>query len=263
MTRHPHRGFTLIELLVAMAIGSIVLLTAASMLGRGGTEYERVGGNVGSAREARAVITQLIEDLRTARFHPDMVFEKSTADWPLDRLGLLTLQPADAQSTAGRIGDLCAVHYYLKDLTINGKTVRCLMRGFRESSDTFDAIARDNTASLFSPAERDEPIAFGVLAFEARPKTRGEDPGTWTAWKPGATPTATTAPEAVELRMVIARRQLAAKLTSPSAWDGGGTTSPLLGTYDNATNNRQVEVVTTLTRFGGGQANKKGSDLAW
>lgn len=251
MIRHLHRGFTLIELMVAMSIGAIVLLVAATMLGRGGTEYERVGGNIGSEREARALVTQLIEDLRAARFHPDSVFERSRAAWPLDRLGLLTLQPADAQSEAGRIGDLCAVHYYVKDLSINGKAVRCLMRGFRDSGETFDTIARGNTASLFTPDERDEPIVFGIVAFEARPKTRDPQSGAWIDWQPGAT---ATAPEALELRMAVARRELAGKLTDSGAWDGGGPTARILGNWDNASNNRQLEVISTLARFGSGQA---------
>lgn len=245
--RHPARGFTLIELMVAMAIGTIVLLAAVAFLGRGGDEYQRIGGNVGAEREARALLTQLTEDLRAASFHPDCVFENSAAAWPLDRLGILSLQPADAQSTAGQLADLCAVQYYLKDLTIGGKTVRCLMRGFRESKDTFAALRSGETASLFTPTARDEPLAFGVLSFEARPQSRDES-GEWIAW----TRNETQGPEAVLVRLVLARREMVAKLTNPGAWDGGGDTSRLLGTSANAANNRNLEVVTARLLFAGG-----------
>lgn len=241
--RRPPRGFTLIELMVAMTIGMIVLLTAIAMLGRGGDEYERIGGNVGSAREARAVLTQLSEDLRATN---DALFEKNTAVWPATRLGLFTLQAPEAQSAAGRLGDLCVVQYYLKDLTIGGKTVRCLMRGFRESKETFAALRSGQTASLLVPGERDEPLAFGVLSFEARPKVRGPDGG-WVDCEPEAA----RAPEAVEVRLILVRRELAAKLASPGAWDGGGATARLLGTAADAAGNRNLEVVTAVIRCGG------------
>ena len=127
------RGFTLIELMFSMAIGSIILILAVTMLSSSGDGYERVGGSVASEREARALMTQLAADLSTAKFHENTLMEKSSAMWPADRIGFLSLQPAAAQTDAGRIGDLCAVNYYIKDLTIGGKTVRCLMRGFRES----------------------------------------------------------------------------------------------------------------------------------
>ena len=135
---HPsNRGFSLVELMFSMAIGSIILIMAASMLGSSGDNYERVGGGVATEREARALITQLTADLETGVFNKDGLIVKSTATWPVDSLGFLSLQPPQAQSDAGRIGDLCAVIYYTRDLTMGGKTVRCLMRGFRESKDTF------------------------------------------------------------------------------------------------------------------------------
>lgn len=245
--RRSPRGFTLAELMVAMAIGTVVLVTAVAMLGRSGDEYSRIGGNIGSEREARAVVNQLTEDLHTARFHAAGIFEKSNAAWPVDRLGMLVLQPADAQSAAGQIGDLCAVHYYTGDLTINGRTVRCLMRGVRESRDTFAALGRGEAATLFRPGERDEPLAFGVLAFEARPKSRDEA-GAWIDW----TPNPTVAPEAVAVRIVLARRETAAKLTSAGAWSGGGA-SKLLGTNATAAENRNLEVYTSIIRFAGGK----------
>ena len=52
-TSRNARGFTLIELMFSMAIGTIVLLLAATMLRTSGDGYERVGGNV--ARNVRRV----------------------------------------------------------------------------------------------------------------------------------------------------------------------------------------------------------------
>jgi prepilin-type N-terminal cleavage/methylation domain-containing protein len=240
------RGFSLIELMSSMAIGSLILLAAAALLGTSGDGYERVGGGVATEREARAVITQLSSDLSTAKYTEDGVIEKSAEAWPADRLGFLSLQPAQAQSDAGRIGDLCAVNYYIKDLTINGKTVRCLMRGFRESADTFKALANGTTSTLFTEqANIDEPVAFGVVSFEARPKQRNKA-GQWVDWvkKDGGVP------GALDVRLVIARRDLAAKLKLPGDWNGAGNAGRLLGNPAEADRNENLEVFATLIRFG-------------
>jgi prepilin-type N-terminal cleavage/methylation domain-containing protein len=239
-------GFSLIELMFSMTIGSVLLILAATMLGSSGDSYERVGGNVASEREARAVITQLASDFSTARFHKDTVFEKSTASWPLDRIGFLSLQPAIAQSDAGRIGDLCAVHYYVKDLTIAGKTVRCLMRGFRESSTTFEALRKDSLAPLFAETPAiDEPIAFGVISFEARPKSR-DATGKWTDWVENDV----SPPVAMEIKLVIARRDLAAKLALPADWDGSGSSQPFIGKPAEPERSKSLEIFATTLRFG-------------
>ena len=240
------RGFTLIELMFSMAIGSVTLLLAAAMLGSSGEGYGRVGGSVASEREARALISQLAADLSTGRFHKDGVIEKSAAPWPADRLGFLSLQPARAQTDAGRIGDLCAVNYYVKDLTIGGKTVRCLMRGFRESGDTFKALRDDAAAPLFAGnASLDEPVAFGVVSFEARP-TSLDASGKWTGWVENDT----TGPAAFEVKLVLARRDLAGKLKLSGDWDGGGRAGNLLGKAAMADRNRNLEVYATTLRFG-------------
>ena len=248
MTRtslHPP-GFSLMELMCSMVIGAIILLAATAMLGSSGDGYERISGGMAAEREARALIAQLSADLSTGRYHKDGVFDKSSAVWPVDRLGFLTLQPARAQSDAGRIGDLCAVNYYIKDLTINGKTVRCLMRGFRESAITFKALSNNHVSALFTqPNPADEPVAFGVVSFEARPKTR-DAAGRWIDWAPDDD----AGPEALEVSLVLARHSLAGKLTLPDDWDGAGTRGRLLGTPSEAFRNANLEVYATLMRFG-------------
>jgi len=241
-----HRGFSLIELMASMTIGSIILLAAVALLGSSGDGYERVGGGVATEREARALITQLASDLSTAIFRKDAVFKKSTTAWPADRLGFLSLQPAGAQSDSGRIGDLCAVHYYVKDLTINGKSVRCLMRGFRESKDTFKALQDGSVSPLFAQRKDiDEPVAFGIVSFEARPQARDKS-GLWTAWLENDE----TGPEALDVRLVIVRRGLAARLKLPADWDGAGTAGNMLGKPAEAARNKDLETYGTLIRFG-------------
>ena len=245
-THRQARGFSLIELMFSMAIGSVILILAATMLRSSGDGYERVGGSVASEREARALMTQLASDLSTASFHKDGVIEKSASSWPVDRLGFLSLQPAQAQTEAGRIGDLCAVSYYVKDLTIGGKTVRCLMRGFRESAETFKGMRDAALAPLFTgDADLDEPVAFGVVSFEARPKFRNGTGG-WIDWVKNDK----TGPEALEVKLVLARRELAGKLKLPSAWDGASGAGTLLGQTAKADRNPSLEVYATTLRFG-------------
>jgi len=202
------RGFTLIELLVSMAVGMIILIAAAALLGQTGTGYERVGGGVGAEREARALLTQLAADLSTSVAAADyQLFEADDSGWRTDRIGFLSLQPADAQSQDGRIGDLCAVNYYIKDLQIAGRTVRCLMRGFRESAETFELAREVDLDPLFAAGERDEPVAFNVVSFVAQPVVR-RDGGGWENWSENSP----TRPTGLDVRLVIARRDLAGKL---------------------------------------------------
>lgn len=229
-------GFSLVELMFSMAIGSMILILAASVLGSSGDGYERIGGGVASEREARALITRLASDLSSGRFHKDGVIVKSSAAWPVDRLGFLSLQPAHAQTDPSRIGDLCAVSYYVEDLNIGGKTVRCLMRGFRESGETFSALRGGSIAPLFAAsAGLDEPVAFGVISFEARPKSRDAD-GKWVDWIKDDS----TGPELIDVRLVLARRELSGKLKSPGDWDAVGMPG----------RHKDLEVYATTLRFG-------------
>lgn len=243
--RQQRHGFTLIEMLVAATLGIAVLLLALGLLGQARDDSSRIGGGVGAGREARAVLSQLAADLSGARFHKDGVFEAGHAPRPCDRLGFLSLQAADAQSPDGHVGDLCAIHYYLKDLVIGGQTVRCLMRGVRESNDTFNALREDRIPNLFTGTSRDEPIGFGIVAFEARPQVR-DNSGQWQAWDPAmARP-----PECLAVRLIVVRPELAARLKDSAAWDGAVSATTLLGKPSQAATNRHLETVTTTIRFG-------------
>ncbi len=240
------RGFSLIELLFSMIIGSMILILAATMLSSSGDGYERIGGTVSVEREARMLITQLAADFASGSFNKEELITKSAATWPVDSLGFLSLQPAQAQSDAGRIGDLCAVNYYIKDLTLSGKTVRCLMRGFRESTDTFKAVKDDKVPSLFTAAAAlDEPVAFGVLSFEARPKSRDAS-GNWTDWVKNNT----IGPEVFEVKLILVRRSLVGKLTQSADWDGAGSSGNFLGQPSKADTNKNLQIYKATLRFG-------------
>ena len=247
MTRPPrHRGgFTLLELLVTMSIGAVLLLVAATMLGRAGDSYSQGSGSVAAEREARAVLTQMGDDFAKAVWHQDTIFEAGGEGWKRARTGFLSLQPEDAQSEDGRSGDLCAVHYYVKDIQAGPTTVRCLMRGFRESGEVFPALRAGSLTPMFAEEDTDEPVAFGVLAFEATPLTRELGTGNLIDWTQTGNPV-TTGPDFLRLRLVVARRELLGKLATSSDWDS----SPLRGDPLKASENRNLEVYEVLQRFG-------------
>ena len=228
-------GFTLVEMMVSMAVASVVLLTAAYLLGGMGDSYDRVGGSVAAEREARAAISQLRLDMESAIHHPDAPFSDAGGG-----VAFLSLQPAAAQSDVGRIGDVCAVHYRLADIRIGNREQRVLMRGFRQSEETFGALGGGSTASLFEPRDQlDEPIAFGVIAFRATPVVRNQGGG-WQAW----TAASSNAPDAVEVRLVLARRETLGRLRTAADWDAEAARA------DSAENDQNLEVFETRIRFG-------------
>ena len=251
MIRPPrHRGgFTLLELLVTMSIGAVLLLVAATMLGRAGASYSQGSGSVAAEREARAVLTQMGDDFAKAVWHQDTIFEAGGEGWKRARTGFLSLQPEDAQSEDGRSGDLCAVHYYVKDIQAGPTTVRCLMRGFRESGEVFPALRAGSLTPMFAEEDTDEPVAFGVLAFEATPLTREAGTGALVPWSKsngaGGDPFLES-PDFLRLRLVVARRELLGKLATTTDWDS----NPLRGDPLKASENRNLEVYEVLQRFG-------------
>lgn len=241
-------GFSLVELSCSIAVGSIVLLLAASMLGSSGDGYLKISNDIANSREVRAIVSQLISDLATAKYHPTQIIENPPSSWPSHRLGFFSLQAPQMQSDQGRIGDLCAVNYYLANLELEGKTVRCLMRGMRESADTYAALKTESARTLFEKnPTRDEPIGFGVVSFEVQPKIKSSS-GEWVDWESSATDA--SAPGALALRLAIASQTLSAKLKSSDDWDGNGANSKFLGKPGEAPSHPHLDVHEILIRFG-------------
>jgi hypothetical protein len=133
----------------------------------------------------------------------------------------------------------------VKDIQVGPSTVRCLMRGFRESGEVFPALRAGSLTPMFAEEDTDEPVAFGVLAFEATPLTRELGTGNLIDWTQTGNPV-TTGPDFLRLRLVVARRELLGKLATSSDWDS----SPLRGDPLKASENRNLEVYEVLQRFG-------------
>lgn len=237
------RGFSLVEVMVSMAVGMGVLLLAVAAMRSAGDGYGRTTGGVGAEREARAALSLLVEDLSKAVDGEDTwLVEKGSEAWRKDRLGFLCLQPAGAQGDDERIGDLCAVLYYVKDLEMGGDTVRCLMRGFRGSSETFGAMREGTIDRLFNADPGDEPISFGVLAFEATALERDAG-GRWRETE--ALDSLRGGGFAIRARLVVARRELVGKLKTAGDWEG----SPLLGIAGEAVRSKDLEVYEIIHPF--------------
>jgi hypothetical protein len=188
----------------------------------------------------------LTSDFSTACYHKDMQFTASTILWPTDQIGFLSLKSACSQTDTVHIGDLCSVNYYVKDLIINGKMVRCLMKGFSASHDTFDALKTKNPSSLFKEnLSLDEPIAFGVLSFEARLRVK-DDSGKWIEWEKNDM----LDPQRVEIKLVIVRREMMGRLIQSQDWDGTSNVGIALGKATESGRNKNLEVYQAMLPFG-------------
>lgn len=212
MRRTILTGFTLLEVLVATTLSAVLVGIALVVLHTGTTGYQDVTRRDAMAGEFRVAIGALRGDFANAsRAHDPMVGGSSEPGAAL--LGLMTLKPLEVQSEEQAVGDLCAVRYYLKNISIGDGGVRCLMRGVSESSDVFAALREDRVADLWQPRDDDEPVAFGVLSVEFHLLQRG-DAGAWEPWNDEHH----TAPSAVEIVIVLARREFAMRLDTPEKW---------------------------------------------
>lgn len=201
-------GFTLVEMMFSLTLGTLILITAAGLLGSAGAGYGHTSGDMATRREDRVLFDRLGTDLASAVAVRDMVLESGASG----RIAFVTLLPASAQSDDGRGGDACAVSYRLVDLESGGRVRRCLMRGVRESGETFAALRAGETGELFSGEYAiEEPLAFDVAGFEARP----ESSGTTVVGKDSSG----QAPDVIEITLVLARPELARRMKSTADWD--------------------------------------------
>lgn len=243
MRPRKHSGFTLIELLVCMAIAAMILLACVSVLGNAGESYEQVGGRLRMDREAREVMRQLMEDLASAIDVPVGLHQESADVWPADRIGFYTLQPESLQAAEGYVGDLCAVRYQVRDIELGGRMTRCLMRTVHDSAETFKALREGQEPSLWlEGGSGEEPLAFGVLAFQVRRMRRGTA-GAWQAWKEGDP----KRPEALDLCLVIANRRLCGRLSKAGDW----VDSRILGEYAAVDRHPDMKVYRSILTIGG------------
>ncbi len=165
--------------------------------------------------EARAIMQQLAIDLSGAEYHRACPLKLSLIDKENTRFGFLCLKPSSAQLVNEDMGDLCAVAYSIKDLSINGKSARCLMRGIRSSQVTFEALRQNQVDRLFiKGAMMDEPIGYNIISFVVRPMVCQAD-GKRSDWDKDQN----EPPNTIEIQLTVADQQLSKQLKSPEEWD--------------------------------------------
>jgi len=230
-------AFSLLELLLAMTAGMMVLLIAATALGDAGEKCGRVKAGVGVRREFRLGLEEWNRDFASAVSGMPVRSYLRQDHEAGDRIGFFLLRPSSGQSEAGALGDLCAVVYYLKDFEWHGQVTRCLTRGLRESAEVYEAMKDDGEDALFQPRETDEPVMFGVVIFEARPKIRKA--GEWEEWEVKES----KKPQAIEWRIEVARRELEQRLETSEQWNA-------LTGERKAREVKQIEVQSGIITFG-------------
>jgi len=230
-------AFSLLELLLAMMAGLMVLLVAATALGDAGEKCGRLKAGAGARREFRLGLEEWRRDFASAVSGMPVHSYLRKNDEAGDRLGFLLLRPSSGQSEAGALGDVCAVIYYLKDFEWHGQVTRCLTRGLRESAEVYAAMKQGGEEALFEPRETDEPVMFGVVTFQARPKIR--EAGEWKDWNDKEA----KKPQAVEWRIEVARRELEQRLETSAQWD-------LLASERKPRDAMQIEVQSGIHAFG-------------
>lgn len=207
MNAHRAHGFTLLELLVAAAVSLLIVGAAFAVMNMGRASYQRTTRRETTTAEWRLAVGMLRCDCERTLPRRPMVVAPSS-------LGLLVLTPMATQSRAQAIGDVCAVRYHVRDVVLAGRTVRCLMRGVSESAEVFGALRANTVEALWRADERDEVLAMGVLAFQLKPLQGGASGG-WKPWDRGTS----AVPDAMEVNLILARPELAARLDTREEWD--------------------------------------------
>lgn len=208
------RGFTLIELIVSMGVGSLLLMAAALLAKGFGNDFRRHHAGIGCEREGRACMGIFRSDIASGIYHDDISFPVAE-DEQEEILGFLCLKPAEAQTAAGHTGDLCAVLYYLEYRQIEGKPVRCLIRGFRESKEVTIALLEGRMAGLLRTKRNDdEPVGFGIRDFQIQALARNRT-GVLVAWNPGDP----GRPEVFEFGIHVAQSEFLARVRTEEDWE--------------------------------------------
>jgi len=216
--RHPFakRGFTLIELLAAVAVSGLLILACGVIMKSGADDRQTVTCELAWERELSRVVESLSGDLAAAqkhRWHEGRGGDSGVAAW-------LTLMPLSGQRGEQAIGDLCAVSYGLRDVSVAGtqRVVRRLMRQQSDSETVHRALRENDEASLWRLGRAAEPLADGVLVFELWPLL-ADGPASWQPWHPELQ----VMPDAVEMRLVLASRALQQRLHSAEDWNRAQT----------------------------------------
>ena len=252
------RGFSLVEVLVATAVSSILLVTLASSIHSATDVWTRHDRRVGMARESRAALDSLQNDLNCYFSLPDDPDVVTDNLWPrfhvdpgMDDLASMRLMflTSSRLPTHERIlpdrGNLRLVAYAVgASADGGGKLTQKLFRlhlSVEETQERLSAYFLTGTP-LISEAEWNsmttgsgdaEPIAYDVVRFAVQPlralSTVASRPSSVNGVGKESTPwPANSRPMGVDITLRIASHRTASLLETADDWQGRGEFARLL-----------------------------------
>ncbi len=227
-------GFTLVELLVAMVIGTIITLTAFTVIREGSDGYNRMSSKTKTRTEAREGLTQISRDFASFQIgHLDWKKDDSST-WRKDEVRFLTRLPLSAQDKSEASNSLCRVTYFVAANSLDTADEAVTQSLYRHTENSESVMETLTTGGAFSserrPLEEMGLIVYDVLSFHADFLTRSES-GVFSEWKEDSD----EGPDSVRITVQVVNDAVAARLATESDWQK--MTFPL-GSPDDAMNNR-------------------------
>lgn len=204
------RGFSLAELLMAMAVTSLLMIVLLSMVGQSSANYKVAHRKVTTMADSRALFHFLENDLASQVAGTRFVLLQDAEG----RTQWTFVRQRDAQQSDAT-GDLMGCYYYVA-FTADDRW-RCSPKLLRRTLDvpaTLEWLHAGDAATLpLADPAIDEPMAFNVLHWEIRGRTRDAS-GQWQPWN-GAMG---TMPEHLELIWESVDDHTAQRLKTEQQW---------------------------------------------
>jgi prepilin-type N-terminal cleavage/methylation domain-containing protein len=214
-------AFSLVELLVAMAVFAVLVVVLSGMVDSVMRLWKASENRAESYREARAALSLISSDLRSAIATTNTNYFSTTAEPNFEAsaedgaMFFIAALPAGAQAR-GNLGDLCEVGYYLK-FGVNGVSGQTneysMMRFFKGSDETATNLLADSGIFRHS-AEDVELLARHIPFFKVRCFTTQAD-GSVVPWRSSAQ---TPLPTFLEMELVAYNSSMARRLTTAASW---------------------------------------------
>ena len=206
----------MVELQVSMAIAAVLTLVLFSLLGQSTSGYSHAQRSIDTLSQARAFMHFFEREISSRLPGSPLVHISQGGGTPenSDQIAFVaTVAPAEQTST----GDLNASAYYVAFTQDRGQAVSPKL--FRISLDPAETQNwLDSGAPPSFPAKDptvDEPIAYNVLEFTARPRYLDTDTGIMSDW----TETSPAPPSLIILTLRFIDDSSAQRFTSAADWD--------------------------------------------